>query len=72
MKPTIFGATGGIGRQIVTQAIEQGYDVTAFARSPEKLDQKHEKLEVIKGDVLDYASVEHAIQGQDQEKIIYG
>ncbi len=65
MKLIIFGPTGSTGRQVVTQALEQGHDVTAFARSPEKLDQKHERLQVIKGDVLDFASVEHAIQGQD-------
>ena len=65
MKLIIFGSTGSTGRQVVTQALEQGHDVTAFARSPEKLDQKHEKLQVIKGNVLDYASVERAIQGQD-------
>ena len=61
----IFGSTGDTGRQVVTQALEQGHEVTAFARSPEKLDQKHEKLQVIKGNVLDFSSVERAIQGQD-------
>jgi len=65
MKLIIFGSTGPTGQQVVKQALEQGHDVTAFARSPEKLDQKHEKLQVIKGDVLDFASVEPAIQGQD-------
>jgi putative NADH-flavin reductase len=65
MKLTIFGSTGGTGRQVVTQALEQGHTVTAFARSPEKLDQKHEKLQVAKGDVMDFALVERAIQGQD-------
>lgn len=65
MKLTIFGSTGCTGRQVVTQALEQGHDVTAFARSPEELDQKHEKLKVVKGNVLDFASVERAIQGQD-------
>ena len=65
MKLIVFGSTGSTGHQVVTQALEQGHDVTAFARSPEKLDQKHEKLQVIKGNVLDYASVERAIHGQD-------
>ena len=65
MKLIIFGSTGDTGRQVVTQALEQGHEVTAFARSPEKLDQKHEKLQVIEGNVLDFASVERAIQGQD-------
>ena len=65
MKLIIFGSTGGTGRQVVGQALEQGHDVTAFVRSPEKLNQKHEKLQVIKGNVLDFASLERAIQGQD-------
>jgi putative NADH-flavin reductase len=65
MKLIVFGATGATGRQIVTQALELGHDVTAFARSPEKLDQEHERLKVFKGDVLDLESVERAIHGQD-------
>ena len=65
MKVIIFGSTGPTGRQVVTQALEQGHDVTAFARSPENIDQKHEKLQVEKGDVLDFAAVERALQGQD-------
>jgi putative NADH-flavin reductase len=65
MKLIVFGPTGSTGRQVVTQALQQGHDVTAFARSPEKLDLNHERLQVIKGDVLDPDSVERAIQGQD-------
>ncbi|THB62775.1 MAG: SDR family oxidoreductase [Desulfovibrio sp.] len=64
MKIVIFGATGSTGRQLVAQALELGHDVTAFARNPEKVDQKHERLQVIKGNVLDPPSVEQAIQGQ--------
>lgn len=65
MKLIIFGSTGDTGRQLTAQALELGHIVTAFTRSPEKLDQKHPKLRVIKGDVLDYSSVEQAIQDQD-------
>ena len=61
MKLIVFGSTGDTGRQVVTQALEQGHDVTAFARSPEKLDQKHEKLQVVQGNILDFPSVERAI-----------
>jgi len=65
MKLIVFGSTGGTGRQVVTQAIEQGNDVTAFARSPSKLKLKHEKLQVVQGNVLDYETVEQAIDGKD-------
>lgn len=65
MKLTIFGATGGIGQQIVQQAVAKGYTVTAFARTPEKLTQEHGQLTKVKGDVLDIAAVDRVVQGQD-------
>src|SRR5580704_10485082 len=37
MKLTIFAATGGIGRQILDQAVAAGHDVTAVVRNPQKL-----------------------------------
>jgi len=37
MKLTIFAATGGIGRQLVTQALATGHDVTAVARDATKV-----------------------------------
>jgi len=65
MKLIIFGSTGGTGSQLLSQALENGHDVTAFARSPEKLELDHPRLRLFKGDVLDLASVEQAAQGQD-------
>src|SRR5438132_11000870 len=61
----IIGATGGTGHQLVRQALEQGHQVTAFVRKPEKLKIAHPSLRATRGDVLDYASVESAMQGQD-------
>lgn len=60
----VIGATGGTGRQLVQQALDQGHQVTAFVRAPSKLQVKHANLRVVKGDVLDYASVESAMRGQ--------
>jgi len=37
MKLTIVAATGGIGRQLLEQAVAAGHDVTAVARSPQNL-----------------------------------
>jgi uncharacterized protein YbjT (DUF2867 family) len=61
----VIGATGGTGRQLVTQALERGYEVTALARDPSRLAIDHPKLTVVRGDVLDPATVEAAIDGQD-------
>jgi len=65
MNIIIFGSTGGTGKQLIKQALEKGYSVSAFARSPEKIILKHEKLKIIKGDVLDLQSVEKAIQNHN-------
>jgi len=62
----VFGASGGTGRQLVKQAIERyGYHVTAFVRNPDAFPLEHEKLSVVKGDILDGTAVEAAVQGKD-------
>lgn len=61
----VVGATGGTGRQLVAQALERGYAVTALVRDPSKLQIEHPKLTVMRGDVLDYPSVEAAVRGQE-------
>jgi putative NADH-flavin reductase len=65
MNLLILGATGGTGRALVEQALEQGHTVTAFARDPSKVRMTHQNLRIVKGDILDYDSVETAIRGQD-------
>jgi putative NADH-flavin reductase len=67
-KPTkvlIVGATGGTGRELVTQALERGYVVTALVRDPSAIQLTHARLRIVKGDVLDYPSLESAVQGQN-------
>jgi putative NADH-flavin reductase len=61
----IFGAAGATGRALVTQALTQGHQVTAFVRTPAKVDLKHAGLNVVQGDVADAAAVERALFGQD-------
>lgn len=65
MKMVIFGATGKVGRRMVDQALEQGHEVTAFVRNPEKLGVQRQNLKIKQGDVLDPAAVRDAIRGQD-------
>lgn len=61
----IIGATGGTGRELVKQALDRGYTVTAFVRNPAKLQIKHPQLRIATGDVLDHESVGHAMAGQE-------
>jgi uncharacterized protein YbjT (DUF2867 family) len=60
----IVGATGGTGRELVRQALEQGHQVTAFVRKPKKMKIEHPNLRITKGNVGDYASLEEAMRGQ--------
>jgi len=61
----IVGATGGTGRQLVMQALERGYAVTALVRDPSRLQVDHPQLTVIQGDVLDEGSADAAMRGQE-------
>lgn len=65
MKLAIFGATGGTGQHLVKQALERGYEVTAFTRSPEKLSVNDDNLVVVQGDVQDAEKVDKAIVSAD-------
>ncbi|WP_207425125.1 NAD(P)-dependent oxidoreductase [Pedobacter sp. SYSU D00535] len=66
MKVVIFGSTGSIGCHLTQQALDQGHTVTAFARSPEKLESlKAPNLHLFTGDVLEPDAVSAAIEGQD-------
>jgi putative NADH-flavin reductase len=65
MHITIFGASGGTGRQLVQQALAAGHQVTAVARMPARIDSQHERLRVVRGDVLEPASIAPAVAGAD-------
>jgi len=65
MNILIVGATRGIGRQLLEQALTSGHTVTALVRNPQRLATQHERLKVIKGDILDSNSVALAMAGQE-------
>jgi uncharacterized protein YbjT (DUF2867 family) len=62
---TIFGATGGTGRRLLERAIAEGHEVTAFVRNPSRLTARHERLEVVVGDVFDLGPVEEAVASNE-------
>jgi biliverdin reductase / flavin reductase len=65
VKLAVFGATGGTGRELVERALKRGFEVVAPVRNPAALDIKHQKLDVIKGDVKNPAEVAAALSGCD-------
>lgn len=68
----LFGATGGTGRQIVTQALEAGHTVQALVRDPARLAVHHPRLHVITGNVLDPDAVERTITAADAVIVTLG
>ena len=65
MKIAVFGSSGKTGILIVYQALNQGHEVTAFARQPSKVTIQHKNLRIIQGDILEYEKVRLAVEGQD-------
>jgi uncharacterized protein YbjT (DUF2867 family) len=65
MRIVVFGATGGTGSKVVERALAAGHDVVAIARRPDQVKTTHERLTVLKGDVLDPRSIANAITRAD-------
>jgi len=64
VKLTIFAATGGVGRQLLEQAVDAGHDVTAVVRNPGRLSRP---VRAVTADMTaaDPAAVEAAVAGAD-------
>ncbi|MFI6344658.1 NAD(P)-dependent oxidoreductase [Streptomyces sp. NPDC050560] len=61
MKLTVFGATGGVGGEIVRQALDAGHQVTAVVRDPARL--------TVSGDALDVVRTGLSEGAEDQERM---
>jgi putative NADH-flavin reductase len=65
-KLLVLGATGGTGREIVSQALDAGHHVTAFVRNPDKMAMRHDRLRFAHGDVPGGGPpLGDAVRGQD-------
>ena len=63
----VTGATGYIGGRLVPRLLDQGFEVRALARNPDKLASVpwRDRIEVARGDLGDPASLEVAFTGVD-------
>jgi len=67
MKLTVFGATGGIGGHVVTQALDAGHTVTAVVRDPARLTvpAQHGLHVVAVPGLTEPGPLEEALRGSD-------
>lgn len=63
MQITILGSTGQVGKAVLREALNRGYQVTVLVRSPDKLGDLKEKVKIVQGDLLDPIAVEKALEG---------
>jgi putative NADH-flavin reductase len=64
MKITVFGATGRIGGEVVTQALDAGHKVAAVVRSSSRFDVDHPSLEAYRvPDLTDAELLRPALHG---------
>lgn len=66
MRITVFGATGGVGREIVGQALAAGHEVTVVVRDPDRLPERLDRAAlhaVVRLD--DPSAVRAAVAGRD-------
>jgi putative NADH-flavin reductase len=64
MELTVFGATGGIGGQVVRQALDVGHHVTAVVRDPARLTVTHPNLRVVTAEVTDPEALVPVLTGR--------
>ena len=64
MKLLVLGATGGTGREVIGQPLEQGHDVTAFVRDPSKMTSTNGRLRIVVGSVTGDEAVAQVTRGQ--------
>ena len=65
MRLLIVGATGGLGKELLDRALGQGHEVAVLVRDPARPGSQDEHLRVVRGDVLNPASMESAVREQD-------
>ncbi|MEV7296583.1 NAD(P)H-binding protein [Streptomyces microflavus] len=66
MRITVFGATGGIGQEVVGQALAAGHELTAVVRDPDRLPEPLDRAAMHAVARLDDpAAVRAAVAGRD-------
>jgi putative NADH-flavin reductase len=72
MKIVALGATGGIGVEIIRQAITRGHEVTAVARAPERLQEFGTSAKLVRASLLNSSELEKAVAGHDAVLSAFG
>jgi putative NADH-flavin reductase len=65
MKIAILGSTGFVGKVLIHKAVAAGYQIKTLARTPEKLEDIRDKVEIVQGGVFTPSAIEETIKGTE-------
>lgn len=65
MRLFIIGASGKTGTQLIDLALARGHEVTAFVRSPSKIERQHPRLTIVQGTPQSTDELAKALPGHD-------
>jgi putative NADH-flavin reductase len=65
MKLAILGATGSVGRELVTQALAAGHEVTALVRAQPKPGEIDDRVALVLGDATTADAVKRTVKESD-------
>src|SRR4249919_3635448 len=65
VKLAVLGATGSVGRELVTQALEAGHEVSALVRRQPKPGELDDRVALVLGDAKSAEAVERTVAGSN-------
>jgi len=65
MKLALLGSTGFVGAVLLNTPLAHGHQLKVLARSPEKLGDAKDKVEIVRGDMFDPTALESLVQNVD-------
>jgi putative NADH-flavin reductase len=65
MKIALIGASGFVGTNVLTEALQRGHTVTAIARNTDKIEIENDNLNKVALDVLDTDKLAEVLAGND-------
>ena len=65
VKLAVLGATGSVGRELVTQALAAGHEVTALVREQPKPGEIDDRVALVLADAKSAEAVERTVAGSD-------
>ena len=68
----LLGGSGKTGQEFLKQALDKGYTIKVLARTPAKIPQQSDKLEVMQGDALNFEDVKKLVEDSDLVVSLFG